>query len=73
MTTGTALTTGCCTLTTLVVCDLAPKESDTVVLMKGVNWAMIWATRLASFRFGAGAGLGAAGLNAVFPFKDYIL
>ena len=65
VTTGTArtaCTTGCWTATTrevVLVCCWDPKESATVVLMKGVNWEMILATRSESVLFGAGAGLGA--------------
>ena len=61
VTTGTArtvCTTGCWTATTRLLC-WDPKEPATVVLMKGVNWAMILATRSESVFFRAGAGLGA--------------
>ena len=63
VTTGTArtvCTTGCWTATTRdVVLCWDPKESATVVLMKGVNWEMILATRSESVFFRTGAGLGA--------------
>ena len=65
-TTGRGWTTVRGTETTRVEACLAPKESETVVLMKGVNWEMILETRstfgLLGTGFGFGAGLGGSGL-----------
>ena len=80
VTTGTArtvCTTGCWTATTRdVVLCWDPKESATVVLMKGVNWEMILATRSESVFFltgvGLGAGLGAGTITSVFTGLDLI-
>ena len=76
VTTGTArtvCTTGCWTATTRdVVLCWDPKESATVVLMKGVNWEMILATRSESVFFRTGAGFGAGTTTLVFTGLDLI-
>ena len=67
VTTGTACTTGCWTATTRdVALCWDPKEPATVVLMKGVNWEMILATRSESVFFRTGIGLGAGTTTSVF-------